>query len=43
VLNVELCNYAEKLANFIQEKNYTCVTSRKPYYDMGATITDSIL
>jgi len=43
VFDVELCNYAEKLANFIQKKKFVPVTQRSPYYHMGATITDSIL
>jgi len=43
MLERELCNYAEKLANFIREKNFAPVAKRKPYYHMGATITDSIL
>ena len=43
MLDVELCNYAEKLANFIQKKEFVPVTQRTPYYHMGATITDSIL
>ena len=43
MLEMELCNYAEKLANFIRGKNFAPVAKRKPYYHMGATITDSIL
>lgn len=43
MLERELCNYAEKLANFIRGKNFAPVAKRKPYYHMGATITDSIL
>ena len=43
MFDVELCNYAEKLANFIQKKKFVPVTQRSPYYHMGATITDSIL
>lgn len=43
VLDDELCNYATKLVNFIQTKEFAPVTQRKPYYHMGATITDAIL
>ena len=43
VLDEELCNYATKLVNFIQTKEFAPVTQRKPYYHMGATITDAIL
>lgn len=43
MLDVELCNYAKKLANFIQKKEFVSVTQRTPYYHMGATIIDSIL
>lgn len=43
MLDVELCNYAVKLVNFIQKKEFVPVTQRMPYYHMGATITDAIL
>ena len=43
VLDDELFNYATRLVNFIQTKEFAPVTQRKPYYHMGATITDAIL
>ena len=43
VLDEELCNYATKLVDFIQTKEFALITQRKPYYHMGATITDAIL
>ena len=43
MIEKELCRYAEKLANFIQRKDFAPVAKRSPYYHMGATITDSIL
>jgi len=43
VFETEQYNYAEKLADFIRQKEFEPITQRTPYYPMGATITDSIL
>jgi len=43
VFKTELYNYAERLADFIRQKEFDPITQRTPYYHMGATITDSIL
>jgi endonuclease III len=43
MFETELCDYADKLANFIRHKALKPITQAEPYYHMGATITDSIL
>ena len=43
MLETEICQQAQKLADFIKTKKFEPVTQRTPYYHMGATITDSVL
>jgi len=43
MFETELCDYVDKLANFIHHKALKPITQSEPYYHMGATITDSIL
>ncbi|MDX9917200.1 MAG: hypothetical protein RBT15_04210 [Gudongella sp.] len=43
MLETDLSNLSEQLANFIRQKKFQPITQRTPYYHMGATITDSIL
>lgn len=43
MLEEEIMKSAVKLSDFISTKGFESITKRKPYYHMGATITDSIL
>jgi endonuclease III len=43
MFETELCDYVDKLADFIHHKALKPITQAGPYYHMGATITDSIL
>jgi hypothetical protein len=43
MFETELCDYVDKLADFIRHKALKPITQAGPYYHMGATITDSIL
>jgi hypothetical protein len=43
MFETELCDYACKLANFINHKALKSITQAEPYYHMGAKITESIL
>ena len=43
MFEADLCWHAQRLADFIETRQFEPVTQRTPYCHMGATITDSIL